>query len=211
MRRYRYPLSAFTLVELLVVIAIIALLAALAIPAIGGAIKRSNAAKCMANLKQIGVAYRNYAQDNNRLIPSTASGGGPSWGQALIQNIQSSPAGWSSNTLLKCPSDSRPINSYYRSYGQNIILSPNTTAESARNFSSIPEQSKTFLVMEVVQSPAAHPSWGGNYNPTNRHGTNCNVLFVDGHVEALTAATIKNAISTLTSDTERTTNAYRWK
>jgi prepilin-type N-terminal cleavage/methylation domain-containing protein len=74
MRRYRYPLSAFTLVELLVVIAIIALLAALAIPAIGGAIKRSNASKCMANLKQIGVAYRNYAQDNNnRLIPSTAS------------------------------------------------------------------------------------------------------------------------------------------
>ena len=210
MRRYRYPLSAFTLVELLVVIAIIALLAALAIPAIGGAIKRSNAAKCMANLKQIGVAYRNYAQDNNRLIPSTASGGGPSWGQALITSFQ--PTGWSSNTLLKCPSDSRPINSYYRSYGQNIILSPNTNAESAPIFSTIPEQSKTFLVMEVVKSPAAHPSWGGNYNPTNRHGTNCNVLFVDGHVEALTAAAITNAISTLNSDTERTTNnTYRWK
>ena len=209
MRRYRYPLSAFTLVELLVVIAIIALLAALAIPAIGGAIKRSNAAKCMANLKQIGVAYRNYAVENNRLIPSTVTGGGPSWGQTLITSFQ--PTGWGSNTLLKCPSDSRPINSYYRSYGQNIILSPNTNAESAPIFSTIPEQSKTFLVMEVVKSPAAHPSWGGNYNPTNRHGTNCNVLFVDGHVEALTAATITNAISTLNSDTERTTNAYRWK
>jgi len=214
MRRYRYPLSAFTLVELLVVIAIIALLAALAIPAIGGAIKRSNAAKCMANLKQIGVAYRNYAQDNNnRLIPSTASGGGPSWGQALIQSIQSSPTGWGSNALLKCPSDSRPIEAYYRSYGQNISLSPNTTAESAPVLSTLPEQSKTFLVMDVVKSPAAHPSWGGNYNPTNRHGTNCNVLFVDGHVEALTVATITNALITPNSlpAPETTTNAYRWR
>lgn len=92
-----------------------------------------------------------------------------------------------------------------------MILSPTTNAESAPVFNSIPEQSKTFLVMEVVQSPGAHPSYGGYYNPTNRHGTNCNVLFVDGHVEALTVATITSAISTLNSDTERTTNAYRWK
>ena len=128
MRRYRYPLSAFTLVELLVVIAIIALLAALAIPAIGGAIKRSNAAKCMANLKQIGVAYRNYAVENNRLIPSTVTGGGPSWGQTLITSFQ--PTGWGSNQSTHTIGVMARI-SFYR-----LIQMPNPLPSSARYRSS---------------------------------------------------------------------------
>ena len=49
--------GAFTLIELLVVIAIIAILAALLLPA--------QAAQCMSNLKQIGLAATMYAQDNN--------------------------------------------------------------------------------------------------------------------------------------------------
>lgn len=61
--------QAFTLIELLVVIAIIAILAALAIPAIGGAIKRSNASKGLSNMKQIGVAMNIYAGENNGMLP----------------------------------------------------------------------------------------------------------------------------------------------
>ena len=47
---------AFTLIELLVVIAIIAVLATLTVPAVSGAIASSKSAKCLANLRQIGVA-----------------------------------------------------------------------------------------------------------------------------------------------------------
>jgi prepilin-type N-terminal cleavage/methylation domain-containing protein/prepilin-type processing-associated H-X9-DG protein len=52
--------SAFTLVELLVVIAIIALLVALIMPAVQSARESANRAKCQNNLKQLGIAATQY-------------------------------------------------------------------------------------------------------------------------------------------------------
>ena len=50
----------FTLVELLVVIAIIGVLIALLLPAIQAAREAARRAKCVANMKQFGVALQNY-------------------------------------------------------------------------------------------------------------------------------------------------------
>ena len=65
-------LGAFTLVELLVVIAIIAVLAAIAIPALGGMAEKGNSVKCVNNLRQIGGAIGTYAAENNGFLPSSA-------------------------------------------------------------------------------------------------------------------------------------------
>ena len=58
----------FTLIELLVVIAVIAVLMAIMIPALNRAREQGKRAVCMSQLKQLGMSWVLYADDNNQRI-----------------------------------------------------------------------------------------------------------------------------------------------
>src|SRR5438477_5211820 len=62
--------AAFTLIELLIVITIIAVLAGIALPAYNGVKERGDQTKDLSNAKQVALALRLFASDNNGAYPS---------------------------------------------------------------------------------------------------------------------------------------------
>src|SRR6476619_4257600 len=65
--------AAFTLIELLTVIAIIAVLAALLFPVFARAREAVRKTACLSNLRQEAAAILMYVQDNDEIMPNGAS------------------------------------------------------------------------------------------------------------------------------------------
>ncbi|MBC8011478.1 MAG: prepilin-type N-terminal cleavage/methylation domain-containing protein [Burkholderiales bacterium] len=92
--------TAFTLIELLTVIAIIGILAAIIIPTIGKVRQSANRAQCASNLRQIGLAAKSWSADNKgRTLQGTRNatfipGAADTWGANVLRYMQSN------NTLL---------------------------------------------------------------------------------------------------------------
>ncbi len=97
--------SAFTLVELLVVVAIIALLLGILLPALNRARGVAQAAVCLSNAKQMSMGLNYYAEAYSRLLPTAFTDGwnDPKWYShaAMGQFLEQVKA-------YECPTDTEP-------------------------------------------------------------------------------------------------------
>src|SRR5215471_725340 len=134
--------AAFTLVELLVVIAVIAVLASLLLPALSRARHKSRSFQCVNNFRQWGLAFRLYADDNSDFLPRRGQGVQPlaqidrpeDWFNALPPYLNQQPYQQvfaanqklkpRSNAVFVCPTATDPGSNHFLPYGMNMNLCP---------------------------------------------------------------------------------------
>lgn len=198
-------LGAFTLIELLVVIAIIATLAALLLPSLKAVKESANSAKCMANLRQIGIAMRLYIDDNNGWGPPQYGWtSNPSefvaWTGQLAPYLGAKNYEGGVSPVFDCPSDpalaTRPKDRDYTtratlgmvSYGYNYDYFTPIQGQGydGINTRTASRPASVILVADIDVVSGRDPLifWqSAAMRPSQRHHKGYNALFLDGHAQ----------------------------
>ncbi|HEY2568889.1 MAG TPA: prepilin-type N-terminal cleavage/methylation domain-containing protein [Candidatus Udaeobacter sp.] len=217
---------AFTMIELLVIMAIIAVLVSIAYPVYTGIIERGKATKDLSNLRQIGIAAQAYMNDSDGTLFLTSS----SWMLQLESN-QKYLSAWG---VLESPFDRRspseiganatPNLASPISYGINpnsvgiavsIISKPTIFVLFAPAGAAGPDVS---FLGRATDVPGGTVLGNGNGTATTKPNnqtvtggtqntrTRINALFADLHSETMPWSTFTNSASTANDPDGQ----YRW-
>lgn len=208
--------SAFTLVEVLVVVTILAVLLALSFPALSTAFSKSGTTVASNKLKQLAMAANSYANDNNDFLPfprhQTRADGvqvNVKWIDALAPYMNDA-IGTGKNEFLTSPNaDTLPGSSRHFSLNKRIFH-PNWGGRRAR----VPNPAGIILFAECNRNgieamdggskPVYSPNESASYRISNPGKVGL-YAFVDGHVEALVGNRGWNVSNNSTDDSPDTT------
>jgi len=208
--RSDFPVTAFTLTELLVVIAVLALLATTQLPALTRAKAPVKFTQCQNNLRQIGQATLIYKDENNDCFPYGNRCLGPgnyigsvvdpnAWPRQLLRYL----GGYQTNIqppFYACPSETDiATNWVFQVYYQvNRTLVPDTDSVSQPlRGAQVRSAARYWMFMDKSAAAYCNIKPGGlalalmiwNVPPGSpayrRHGGGVNAVAADGHAEWL--------------------------
>jgi len=189
----------FTLIELLVVVAIIAILASMLLPALAAARDRALSANCQGNLRQVGLAFRMYADDFGNNYPAyivddtTYHYAGYNWTAYIHPYLgDTGPLDCPASPDLAPAATPAGFNSYDGNYAWNY------DGLEGKRHRQVRKPSETYLVFDSGDQ-SVRPGdnnwaglmeeldldWDSRMEGPNRHGDRMNCVYVDGHVESL--------------------------
>ncbi|HWL53771.1 MAG TPA: H-X9-DG-CTERM domain-containing protein [Chthoniobacteraceae bacterium] len=202
----------FSVVELLVVLGVLGLLIAFFIfPVARRALEDGRSARCVSQLRQIGVAVEVYIGEHNQLLPpiSPIIGAPHFFQEAVAPYLKvAMPFPFPANSEREevgafcCPSDKTPFLSAYRSYAINYYTgrSADFTWRNIARRSECPAPGKIVYLADGYRSdgPAIEKA-AARLSPNTtgftsgertmglsfRHGGKVNALWLDGHVSQL--------------------------
>ena len=189
--------NAFSLVELLVVMAIIAILAALLLPALARSQQRAKRIWCVNNLKQIGLGFHTFAHDHAGNFPMAVpmnDGGSKEFVQNgfavsgpfyfSYRHFQALAADLVKPNLLLCPTDlaRAAADNFAALQNSNVSYFIGVGAEFSKPNSMLAGDRNLVRSSSVTQSILR--TGGSQLHWTKElHEFKGNVLFADGHVE----------------------------
>ncbi len=197
------PRSAFTLLEILVVIAIIGLLAAILFPVFSRARENARRASCQSNLKQLGLAVLQYVGDYDERMPGSSANDSKVtliWKrlEPYLTRIEPDPT-FKGSQIIVCPS---AVPASTSTYGYNFSPLCTNPDVGCRSIAQIAAPAQTVLfsdsrstaVRDFIYPPNywklntdvdGGTSFGGNDfgEVTPRHFDGTNITWCDGHVK----------------------------
>lgn len=196
-------LSAFTLVEMIVVFMVISIALSLLLPVLKNAQEQAKRIQCMSNLRQIGACFAQYLQDNNEVypilydpaIPASPRPSARYWWDNISRYSNTPLISYGSrkrSTIWCCPADKMyaytagGLDGYGFSYGFNFKLGQ--YAAPSYNLvchSQITRPADIILCADSGRTDYSQDAidWTNSYPVSDRHLGGCNILFVDGHID----------------------------